>query len=267
MRIKLFVFLLWSAGLCARGGVPACWSQETQRLPGFESVSAGMPREEFLKSFPTDRARSLRRDGEEAWVTYTLRNEGRETGTVTFYFQKQKLLQWTIDDRDEVVREYMREFVSGGIRHVFPKTAAALERVLRALPEDVFLLVTDRAHPVIFVDHYTTGIARYAGSDEFVFEPDDPPAFGQGFYLIKVGDAMNDVSDPQAIEGVLLHEIAHRVLNHLQAGVLSCEQEREANRLVKRWGFEKKFAAAKKHFGSKSKEDSPCHEDVPMHEL
>ncbi len=163
-------------------------------------------------------------------------------------------------NRDQAIKQYLAEFVSGNIQHAFSSVDVALHNVLRKVPDHVFQAVTDRKRPVIFVDYYTSGIARFAGSTEFVFREGDQPAFQDGFYLIQLGDALDSVEDPIAIEGVILHEIAHRILEHLKADHFSCALEREANRLVKSWGFEQEFLKAKEYFGSKSPGDSPCHD-------
>ncbi len=87
---------------------------------------------------------------------------------------------------------------------------------------------------------------------------DDPLTFQNGFYLTTLSDELNDAPDPEAIEGILFHEMAHRYLEHLRAEEFSCEMEREANRLVKQWGFETEYQKASQTLGSKKKGDSPC---------
>jgi len=120
--------------------------------------------------------------------------------------------------------------------------------------------VTNRRRPIIFLHSYSSGIARYANSTEFIVEKNDPPIFQDGFFIIILGDELNVADDIQAIEGIILHEITHRYLEHLSAEELGCQMEREANRLVKQWGYEKEYLLASETFGAKKKGDSPCAE-------
>ena len=61
--------------------------------------------------------------------------------------------------------------------------------------------------------------------------------------------------DVEAIEGVVLHEIAHRVLEHGTSEKASREKGRAANRLVKKWGFTRELEKAIERFG-----ESKCEE-------
>ncbi len=162
------------------------------------------------------------------------------------------------DLRRQQTAAYMSEFVSGSFRSYYTNIGKALENALNKLPEDVFAEVTDRRSPVIFINSVTSGIARYANGMEFHFRPDDKPALQDGFYLIVLGDQMNNFDDVSAIEGVILHEIAHDYLKHLRAPKHNCEMEREANRLVMSWGYEPEYRAASDAFGAKKTGDSPC---------
>lgn len=54
---------------------------------------------------------------------------------------------------------------------------------------------------------------------------------------------------PAAIEGIVAHELAHRVLEHIQRGHVSCTAEREANQLIKSWGFGEEYKSASAEFG------------------
>ena len=166
-------------------------------------------------------------------------------------------------NRKEHVQLYLEEFVSGRFRSSYPQIYTALTNAFEKLPEDVFFTITDRERPIIFVLAITSGIGRYANSTEFIMRESDPPTFQDGFYLVTLADELDDAPTPAAIEGVLLHEMAHRYLEHLRAGAFSCEMERETNRLVKKWGFEKEYNAASKAFGSKKKGDSPCQDSLP----
>ncbi|MBP9855426.1 MAG: hypothetical protein KBD53_11220 [Candidatus Omnitrophica bacterium] len=160
--------------------------------------------------------------------------------------------------RQEQVEAYLNEFSAGEFRGYYTNIYQALTNALNKLPDDVFQDVTDRKSPVVFINTITTGIARYANSKEFRFIGDEPPAFQEGFYLMVLGDELNDSNNIPAIEGIILHELAHDYLKHLRAPKHNCEMEREANRLVKAWGYTKEYEAASKEFGAKKPGDSPC---------
>lgn len=158
-----------------------------------------------------------------------------------------------------LVENYLHEFASEDFTSLYPKIYQALKVALTHLPQEVFVQVTDRKRPILIVPAISSGIARFARSTEFTIQEDDPPTFTEGVYLIILGDELNAAEDIQSIEGIILHEIAHRYLEHLKED-FSCEMEREANQLVKSWGFEEVFAKARETFGSKSPADSPCQE-------
>jgi len=128
------------------------------------------------------------------------------------------------------------------------KIGPALREVLLRLPEEALAKVMDRRRPVLFVDVYSGGTGRFASSSEVILEPKDAPAFQQGMTLIKISDALADGSS-SAIKGILAHEIAHRVLDHIRLHHVSCQSEREANRLIKSWGFTREYEAASAEFG------------------
>ncbi len=161
-------------------------------------------------------------------------------------------------NRGEQAKRYVDEFADGRFRVSYPKIYKALIDAFTRLPGDVFAEVTDRDRPMIFVLAITSGIARYANSTEFILRESDPPTFKDGFYIVVLGDELEDAADPKAIEGVVLHETAHRYLEHLRAKEFSCEMERQTNRLVKEWGFEGEYKKASGAFGSKAPGDSPC---------
>ena len=247
--------------LCA--GVQQSFCLENEPFPTITNVSVSMSKEELNSHYPLKEARNLRVEGD--LETYTFNHPDRsKTDTVTFYLNDNKLSEWKYDDREELIDQYLSEFVSGGLRFQYKNTSQALKNALNGLPWDVLLTVTDRQRPIIFLDYYTSGIARFASASEYTMRDIDPPAFQNGFYIIKLGEDLDAAPNTKAIEGVILHEIAHRILGHLQRGKFSCEFEREANRLVKSWGFEEEFQEAQKTFGSKEKGDSPCQdENIP----
>jgi hypothetical protein len=154
----------------------------------------------------------------------------------------------------------MREFVSGSLKY-YPNIIQAIEDALNKLPDEVYEKVTHRARPIIFVNSISSGIARFAHSTQFVMEPGDPPTFTDGFYLIILGDEL-DGQNTAAIEGIILHETAHRYLDHLSRPASNCDMEREANRLIKSWGYEEEYKAASQSFGAKQKGDSPCADEM-----
>jgi hypothetical protein len=94
-------------------------------------------------------------------------------------------------------------------------------------------------------------MGKWANSAGIFVEPNDPPTFTKGIWIVKLNTQMNEVNSVEAIEGVVLHELAHKVLEH-QGGTFNPEIEREANRLVKKWGFERQFLKAKEFFGAKA---------------
>ena len=160
--------------------------------------------------------------------------------------------------RDQAVEVYLKEFVGEPVHQAYPKIYQAIEEVFHKLPADVFKNLTDRRRPVVIIVNITSGIAKYANSTEFTVGNNERQMFAQGFYLLKLGDELENSPNIEAIEGIVFHELAHRYLEHLRQPVFSCEMEREANRQVKKWGFEKEYKAAKEFFGAKNKEDSPC---------
>ena len=162
-------------------------------------------------------------------------------------------------NRTKIVEQYLTEFGDGSLKN-YPKIQEAIIGALNQLPLPVFLSVTDRKHPIIFIVNITSGIAKYANSTEFNQEKGKPPAFKKGFYMIKLGDELEGVGTVTAIKGIVAHEIAHRYLNHLQME-FNCNMERDANREIRSWGFEKEYLAAKELFGAKHKGDSPCHDE------
>ena len=158
-------------------------------------------------------------------------------------------------DRTAAIEAYLAEFCSLQEQSMI---FTAIKNVLRKMPYKDFLNVTNRRRPVLFVEVYDSGTARFASSQEFIVSKNDPPCCQEGFTLIKLGGALEESQDNVAIAGVVAHELAHRVLEHIKKGKVSCKSEREANRLIKRWGFEKEFAAASKAFGHRKGDPVSC---------
>lgn len=253
--MKKYILLILLIGFFSSSGLTA------EKIPALPWE--GKTKKELIKQFGKTNIFSYREEGNHLWISFYDKTEPENL--LTFHLLGDKTFDYTINDRPELVKEYLGEFASGNILGYFGNIRTALQSALGKLPNDVFLSVTERSRPTLFVDVYTTGIARYANALEFNMREDDAPVFQNGFYLIKLGDELDKVSDPQAIEGIIFHELAHRVLNHLNTQGESCDMEREANRMVKQWGFEKEFLKAKEAFGSKQKgdlpagrQDSPC---------
>jgi Zn-dependent protease with chaperone function len=167
----------------------------------------------------------------------------------------------SISSSRQTTEEYFQEFVSPEIQY-YPNIDQALKNVFSKLSPEVLQEIKHRDYPILFVPTISSGIARYAHAVEFTQEKGKNRAFRKGFYLIMLGDQLNQIADVEAIEGVILHEIAHRYLNHAQSQNPGCELEREANRLVKKWGFEAEYKKASAAFGHKESGDSPCHDHV-----
>lgn len=162
------------------------------------------------------------------------------------------------NNRQEKVGSYLSEFVSPAFKDSYPNIYTAIKNVLILLPENAFKKVTDRSFPVLFteVPHFGTG--QWANSSGIYVLPEDPPTFTKGIWIVKLNTALNDAKDVEAIEGVIFHELGHRVLDH-EGGKFSVEIEKEVNRLVKKWGFERQFLKARAKFGRNSLDKTILH--------
>lgn len=219
--------------------------------PALDGIMSGMDQEDLQAVYPREKARTYRTEESEEWITFD-GPAGEGPSTVTFHLIDNVLMDWTVNDRPEVIREYLGEYCSQGIVHGLPKTHSAIIEALSKIPWDVFLKITGRSRPVLFTEYHYTGVGRFANSSEISSTPDDAPSFQDGFTLIKLSAELEDRGSREAIEGVVLHELAHRVLDHARTrqGRSPCEIEKEANGLVKSWGFEVQYLAAKETFGS-----------------
>jgi hypothetical protein len=150
------------------------------------------------------------------------------------------------EQRAKAVDSYLAEFSAPSFMR--SRIGPAIREVLLRMPKEALLKVMDRRRPVLFVDVNSSGTGRFASSSEVIVTEKDAPAFQEGLTLIKISDHLADGSS-EAIRGIVAHEIAHRVLDHIRRNHVSCQAEREANRLIKSWGFTKEFAAASKEFG------------------
>ena len=231
-------------------------------LPRVNDSLIGNGRKQLIRKFGEENLRSYHVFGDSESITFDYPQQ-EASKTVTFYLTADKLTQYKFDDREEMTKQYLSEFASGNILFNYPKQRTALLNALQKLPLDIYLEVTDRRRPIIFIDYYTAGIAQYAGSMEFRMRETDPSTFGDGFYIIRMGDGLNDAQDEGAIEGIVLHEIMHRYLEHLRSdGKTSCELEKEANQKLKELGFEEEYKKASEFFGAKKKGDSPCSDEL-----
>ena len=164
-----------------------------------------------------------------------------------------------LTDRSKSIKDYLAEFCSIEESSIIYK---AIVNVMRKMPYKDFLYITNRQRPIIFVDYSDSGTARFASSQEFLVGPNDPPCCKEGFTLIKLGQGLGIAKTSQAIEGVVAHEIAHRVLEHIKKGQIDCNAERASNRLIKQWGFTKEFEEAKKLFGTRKGDPAGCQEST-----
>jgi hypothetical protein len=220
-----------------------------------EDVYKDMAQSEFYKVYPKQKARSYRQNNHEQWITYNHRR-----GIVSFHVVDGKVRDWEINDRQEAINEYVPEFVSGQFAQDDAKIGRAIEDVLKRMPFEDFLKVTDRRRPVIFTETWDSGTARFANSTEFVVGEDDIACCQEGFTLLKLSLSLNQAKTPDAIKGIVAHELAHRVLDHIKNGHVSCNAEREANALIQKWGFKKELKEAGQLFGHKEGDPAPCQE-------
>jgi len=227
----------------------------------------GKNRVDLIQEFDEENLRSYQKFDDQESITFNFTIHGTP-GALTVYLKENLVTEWKINDREEMAKQYLSEFASGAILFNYPKVRVALLNVLQKLPLDVYLSITERNRPILFIDYYTGGIARFAGSLEFTMREEDPPTFQDGFFIIRLGDGLTDATDPEAIEGIVLHEIAHRVMEHLKVtDQHPCERELEANQLVKTWGFEEEYKKASDEFGSKKEGNSPCQEWLKLQKI
>lgn len=250
MKNKFFVLFFFF--LCSS------WAWASQKDDaGIHGVFIGMEQGDFLKIYPEHKLRDFRHEGVNDWLTYNEPIDDPLHEVVTFYFQNEKLTQWKLNDRPEVVKEYLGEFCFYQDPSVIYQ---AVREVLLRMPYKDFLNVTDRQRPVLFTEFYLEGTARFASSSEFIVTPDDPPCCKEGFTIVKLGMSLGLAKTPGPIEGVVAHELAHRVLDSIRKGNVNCDAERAANALIIKWGFKKEFKEASQLFGQKKGDPAGCQE-------
>jgi len=246
--LLFFIFTIVNYAFLSPNSV-AMASDERKSLEMMNGIFEGMSAEDFFKRYPKNTARTYRLDRNSEWLTYDKINTDPTKDTLTFHLEGGKVESWSVNDREEVVKEYISEFVSLGFNKGSSKIFKAIEGVLAKIPRQVFLSVTDRKHPVLFTEYYFEGMSRFANSSEVIVLKDDPPTFTEGVTIIKLSSELNLADSIQEVEGVILHELAHSYLRHGMNEGRDSELEKEANRLIKEWGFIVEFEKASKRFG------------------
>lgn len=148
--------------------------------------------------------------------------------------------------REKMVEAYLSEFCSGNFKE--GRIATAIRAVMMRLPPEALVTVMDRKRPVLFTEVYDEGTARFASSTDVIVTAKDVPAFQQGMTILKISTAL-EKGTTEAVMGIVAHELAHRVLDNVRRGDVSCQAEREANRLIKSWGFTREYEAASLEYG------------------
>jgi hypothetical protein len=246
--------IIVSVFLCCGSSLTMASPKDEVVIPG---VFKGMQEGDLLKIYPQDHLRNFRHDGPNDWLTYNQPLNDPFHNIVTFYFFNDKLESWKLNDRPEVVKEYLGEFCFYQDPSLIYQ---AVRNVLLRMPYEDFLSATNRQRPMLFTEFYTEGTARFASSSEFIMSKDDPPCCKEGFTIIKLGMSLGLAKTPGPIEGVVAHEIAHRVLDTIRKGNVNCDAERAANRLIKKWGFREEFKEASHLFGQKKGDPAGCQE-------
>lgn len=150
------------------------------------------------------------------------------------------------DQRTQAVDAYLAEFSSPSLMR--SRIGPAIRDVMMRIPVDALSKVMNRRRPVMFVEVASSGTAKFASSAEVMMTEQDAPAYQEGMTLIMISDALSE-GTPEAIEGIVAHELAHRVMDNIRNNHISCQAEREANRLIKSWGFNKEYQNASQEFG------------------
>jgi hypothetical protein len=206
---------------------------------------AGMSEQDLIGHFSKIMERTYRIQGGEEWITFE-DHTAKEIQLLTFYLRQGCVDAWSRDDRAEVAREYAGEFSSAALA-ISPKFSSAIRDVLARIPEDVFLFLTRRAHPVLFVEYYAGLNARLSTSSDIKVLHDDPPTFTDGMWLVRLDYDLERRAGADAIKAIVAHELAHRVLQEKKEeenGLI--ETEKSVNRLIQAWGFKKEFLEAKR---------------------
>lgn len=263
MPNKSLIHIFIIPGFLLMSPSPGFSQPQQENSPLIRNVHAGMNKKAFTKIYPKTKARTYRETSDEEWITFNHPLKGEAHDIITFHIKNNKVNGWQLNNRGEVIDEYLGEFSSMAFKNAFPTIYAAIHDVLERIPYEDFLKISDRRRPILFTEVFDSGTAKFANSSEIISLPDDAPAFQDGLTIIKLSTGLNETQNQHAIEGVLAHEIAHRVLEHVRNGKRTCEAEREANAKIREWGFGKEYDEASQAFGHKAVgEPSPC-QDKP----
>jgi len=243
-RIPLAFFVIIVVSLCSHAH-----AQEKLK---------GISKEQLLELYSKQEMRTYRIKDNKQWLTFNHRIAGQLITTITFFLEDDTVMRWKVGDRAEVVREYLSEFCSQAFIHKYKQVYQGIVHVLKKIPNDVFLALTDRSRPVVFSEVHAAGLGRLANSSDIRVLPDDPPTFSQGVWLIKLSTELNEADSVEQIAGVVAHELAHRILEHGIAEEYDELLERKANALLFEWGFKKEFQAAKDKFGAYHMQSAPA---------
>ncbi len=215
--------------------------------PDLNKVTPGISKDMLFALYGKEDERTYRIEGSNEWITFNRRKRGIIGGAVTFYLKNNKVVEWKLDDREEIIKEYLGEFCSKTIVVNFPKMYSAIKYVLGKIPLKDFLYLTERNYPVLFTEYYYQDMPRFANSSEIIILEDDPPTFTEGLYFVKLSAELEVSGSVNDIVGVVAHELAHRMLGHSSSKYTELMEE-EANNLVRNWGFEEELVGAKEHY-------------------
>jgi hypothetical protein len=230
---------------------------DDKKLTVLHGVSVGIDEGSFLQYYPEKKLRDYRHEGPDDWLSYNVPVNDPFHNVVSFHFFNNKLVQWKFNDQAELAKEYLAEYSFYQDPSLIYK---AIRAVLTRMPYKDFLSVTRRERPMIFTEFYNDGTARFASSSEFIVNKDNPPCCSEGFTIVKLGMSLLLAKTPEPIEGVVAHEIAHRVLDSIKNGNTNCNAERRSNHLIMKWGFKKEFKEASQLFGQKKGDPAGCQE-------
>ena len=226
---------------------PLLFSEDIKSL-SMKTLAKGMLREEVFELYKIENERTYRTAEEEEWLSFNHTDGSGDNGIISIHLENERVIDWTINDRDEIVEEYLSEFCSGAFKNYHPKTYQAIKSVLLKLPKEDFMDITRRSYPVIFIEAHYTGQGRFANSSDLWQQEGDPPTFTEGIWITKLSTEMEKIGSVAAIEGVVAHELAHKKLDNGKKKFTN-ELQMLANTLVVAWGFEKEFKEAQEIFG------------------
>ncbi len=210
-------------------------------MPDLENVTVSMDRDTLFENYPKDSRRTYRKDADKEWITFDHVLDDGQKCTITFALKNDEITGWRLDDREEVVKEYLGEFCSQKIIKDLPSLYDAIRDVFVRLPQKAFLRLTARSHPVVFAEVYSEGNGSLANTSNIVMLDDDPPTFTKGLYVIKLKTDLDEY--PVKAKAIVAHELAHAYLGH-SGTHNSTNEEKIANTLVFHWGFQEELKEA-----------------------